>query len=80
MNYRDIKSKRENCVTSFQYIDVRPSSGNTFIPCVVLAKGGNSQETFPVLRKEEARNPDIFFNLSVNNLVSKESYQKPMLS
>ena len=39
MNYRDIKSKRGNFITSFQYSDVRPSSGNTFIPCVVLAKG-----------------------------------------
>ena len=80
MNYRDIKPKREKCVTSLQYSDVRPSSGNTFIPCVVLAKDGNSQETFPVLRKEEARNPVLFFNPSVNNLVSEGSCQKPMLS
>ena len=80
MNYRDIKPKREKCVTSLQYNDVRPSSRNTFIPRVVLAEDGNSQETFPVLRKEEARNPNLFFNQSVNNLVSEASCQKPMLS
>ena len=80
MNYRDIKPKREKCVTSLQYSDVKLSSGNTFIPCVVLAKDGNSQEIFPVLRKEEARNLDLFFNPSVNNLVSEGSCQKPMLS
>ena len=51
MNYRDIKPKRETCVTSLQHSDVRPSSENTFIPSVVLAKDGNSQETFPVLWK-----------------------------
>ena len=49
-------------------------------PCIVLAEGGNYQETFPVLRKEKARNPDLFFNPSVNNLVSKGSCQKSMLS
>ena len=49
MNYQDIKLKREKCVTSLQYSDVRLSSGNT--PCVVLAKDGNSQESFPVLWK-----------------------------
>ena len=51
MNYRDIKPKREKCITSLQHSDVRPSTENTFIPCVVLAKDGNSQETFPGLRK-----------------------------
>ena len=51
MNYQDIKLKREKCITSLQYSDIRLSSGNTFIPCVVSAKDGNSQETFPVLRK-----------------------------
>ena len=74
MNYRDIKEKY---ITSLQYSDVRPSSGNTFIPCVVLVKGDNSQEAFPVLQKQEARNPDLFFNPSVN---SKGSCQKSMLS
>ena len=38
MNYRDIKPKREKCVTSLQYSDVRPSSGNTFIPCVGIGE------------------------------------------
>ena len=76
MIYRDIKPKREKCVTSLCQIELR----NTYIPCVVLAKDGNSQETFPVLQKEEARNPDLFFNPSVNNLVSEGSCQKPMLS
>ena len=80
MNNRDIKPKREKCITSLQYSDIRPSSGNTFIPCVVLAKDGNSQETFPLLWKEEARNLDLFFNPSVNHLVSEGSCQKPMLS
>ena len=55
MNYGDtyvrINPKREKCVTLLQYSDVRPSSGNTFIPCIVLAKDDNSQEAFPVLRK-----------------------------
>ena len=36
MNYQDVKSQRENFVNSLQYSDVRPSSGNTFILCVVL--------------------------------------------
>ena len=52
-------------------ISDRVSSGNTSIPCIVLAKDGNSQETFPVLQKEKARDPDLSFNPSVNNLVSK---------
>ena len=75
-----LSQKEKKCVTSLQYSDVGPSFGNTFIPCVVLAKDGNSQETFPVLRKYEARNLDVFFNPSVNNLVSKGWCQKPMVS
>ena len=80
INYRDIKPTRENVSLPYNNSDVRPSSRNTFIPCIVLAKDGNSQEIFPVLLKEEARNLDLFFNQCVNNLVSKGSYQKPMLS
>ena len=49
MNYRDIKPKRDKYVISLKCCDVRSSSGNTFIPCVVLANDGNFQETFPVL-------------------------------
>ena len=54
MNYRDIKPKREKCVTSLQYSDIKLSSGNTF---VVLAKDGNSQETslFSRKKKQEIR-------------------------
>ena len=51
MNRRDINLKREKYTTSLKYGDVRLSSRNPFIPRVVLAKDGNSQEAFPVLRK-----------------------------
>ena len=52
MNYRDIKPKRDKCIISLKFCDVRSSSGNTFIPCIVLTNDGNFQETFPVLRQE----------------------------
>ena len=64
----------------FRTIIVMSDRAPEILPCVVLAKDGNSQETFPVLWKEEARNPDLFFNPSINNLVSKGVCQKPMLS
>ena len=44
--YNNIKPKRGKCVTSLQYSDVRPSYGNTFIPCIVLVKDGNSSLFF----------------------------------
>ena len=53
MNYQNIKPKREKYVTSLQYCDISNQAPEicTFIPCVVLVKDGDSQETFPVLRK-----------------------------